>query len=210
MNNFGVIEVAGPKTAATPGWAYVADAAPIQHASSTGRKRAAARGQGLSLTDQSAREEAKIRKELEGLDRESSRDVVIPVPAKGRGEHFPLLVLDKTRHGSWPCTFDGRLALTGRVRNQCRGNTHRTLERFSRATRPSRTTSMTSRPCGPSRRTTPPPTSSPHGSPRPSRPTPHAGNNLPPGPHPRRRGPRRGRKRKGRALHQMRRPFLLR
>lgn len=89
MNNFGVIEVAGPKTSATPGWAYVADAAPIQQAASTSRKRAAARGQGLSLSDQSAREAAKIRKELEGLDREGSRDVVIPVPTKGRGEHFP-------------------------------------------------------------------------------------------------------------------------
>ena len=89
MNNFGVIEVAGPKTAATPGWAYVPDAGPIQHAGSTGRKRAAARGQGLSLSDQSAREETRIRRELEALDREGNKDVVIPIPAKGRGQ-LPL------------------------------------------------------------------------------------------------------------------------
>ncbi|MBE3043154.1 hypothetical protein IMZ48_11400 [Candidatus Bathyarchaeota archaeon] len=89
MNNFGVIEVAGPKTAATPGWAYVADAAPAQHAAGTKRKRAAARGKGLSLTDQSAREEARVRRELEGLDREGNKDVVIPVPAKGRGKLSP-------------------------------------------------------------------------------------------------------------------------
>ncbi|CAI4216438.1 unnamed protein product [Parascedosporium putredinis] len=86
MENFGLIELASAKTTVAPGWAYVPDrtansAATIQ---TTGRKRAAARGKGLSLSDQTAREEAKIRKELEALDREGSRDVVIPVPAKGR------------------------------------------------------------------------------------------------------------------------------
>lgn len=92
MDNFGVIELAGPKTAATPGWAYVPDAAPLHHGPSTGRKRAAARGQGLSLSDQSAREEARVRRELEGLDREGSGRDAIAVPARGRGEFSSVAV----------------------------------------------------------------------------------------------------------------------
>ncbi|SPN96975.1 uncharacterized protein DNG_00495 [Cephalotrichum gorgonifer] len=92
MNNFGVIEIAVGKTSAAPGWAYVADTAPARQATSTaGRKRAAARGQGLSLSDQTARAATRVRRELEGLDREPNRDVVIAVPTKGRaqGKHTP-------------------------------------------------------------------------------------------------------------------------
>jgi zinc finger HIT domain-containing protein 1 len=88
MDNFGVIEIASSRTTAAPGWAYVPDLAtnPTAALQPTGRKRAAARGQGLSFSDQTAREEARVRKELEALDKEGSRDVVIPVPAKGRGK----------------------------------------------------------------------------------------------------------------------------
>lgn len=88
MDNFGVIEIASSRTTAAPGWAYVPDLAanPTTALQPTGRKRAAARGQGLSFLDQTAREEARVRKELEALDKEGSRDVVIPVPAKGRGK----------------------------------------------------------------------------------------------------------------------------
>lgn len=126
MNNFGVIELAGPKTTATPGWAYVADAAPVQQAASTGRKRAAARGHGLSLSDQSAREEARVRKELEGLDREGNRDVVIPVPANGRGEVLPFLSPVQT---CWeaPLAYPADwAALTCYVSGQYKGSIRRT------------------------------------------------------------------------------------
>ena len=86
MNNFGVIEVAGAKTTAAPGWAYVPDVGPnasVAAIQPTNRKRAAARsGPNLSLSDLSARQEAKIRKELEALDRDSQRDAKVEIPAK--------------------------------------------------------------------------------------------------------------------------------
>ena len=95
MNNFGVIELAGPKTTATPGWAYVPDAGPVHHGPATGRKRAAARGQGLSLSDQSAREEARVRRELEGLDKRGVGGILSP-SRRGGGVSFlcSLLSLD--------------------------------------------------------------------------------------------------------------------
>ena len=110
MNNFGVIELAGPKTAATPGWAYVPDAAPLHHGPSTGRKRAAARGQGLSLSDQSAREEARVRRELEGLVREGSGRDAIAVPARGRGEFSSVSLPFGFNFPSF-CVFQGRLGV---------------------------------------------------------------------------------------------------
>lgn len=96
MNNFGVIEVAGAKTTNAPGWAYVPDTGPPGHhhhhrqAGKNGqnRKRAArstAGGPNLSYADLSARQEAKVRKELEVLDRDNPRDVSIPIPAKPKG-----------------------------------------------------------------------------------------------------------------------------
>ncbi|KAK8049017.1 hypothetical protein PG994_010747 [Apiospora phragmitis] len=96
MNNFGVIEVAGAKTTNAPGWAYVPDTGPPgslshqQQGKNNGknRKRAArstAGGPNLSYADLNARQEAKIRKELEVLDRDNPRDVSIPIPAKPKG-----------------------------------------------------------------------------------------------------------------------------
>ncbi|KAK7924741.1 hypothetical protein PG985_006795 [Apiospora marii] len=96
MNNFGVIEVAGAKITNAPGWAYVPDTGPPGHhhhhqqAGKNGqnRKRAArstAGGPNLSYADLSARQEAKVRKELEALDRDNPRDVSIPIPAKPKG-----------------------------------------------------------------------------------------------------------------------------
>ncbi|KAL1880801.1 hypothetical protein VTK73DRAFT_4971 [Phialemonium thermophilum] len=86
MNNFGVIEVASTKTAHAPGWAYVPDTAinpPVfQTTTQNSRKRSARNQGGLSVSDASARHHAKIRKELELLDRDNQRDVNIPVPLK--------------------------------------------------------------------------------------------------------------------------------
>lgn len=84
MNNFGVIEVAGPKTTRAPGWAYVPDSGPTpaQPLQPTNRKRAARNQGGLSSSDVSARQDAKIRKDLEALDRDTNKDVNIPIPPK--------------------------------------------------------------------------------------------------------------------------------
>jgi zinc finger HIT domain-containing protein 1 len=89
MNNFGVIEVASAKTTNAPGWAYVPDTGPaLSHASSAAggaqpRKRARNAGAAnLSHADLTARQQAKVRRELEVLDRDNARDVSIPVPPK--------------------------------------------------------------------------------------------------------------------------------
>ncbi|KAK1981451.1 HIT zinc finger protein [Colletotrichum cereale] len=91
MNNFGVYELASAKVTSAPGWAYVPDtgvnpaAAALQP---TNRKRAARGKANPSASDLTARQEAKIRKELELLDRDGGRDASIPIPAKGsRGQN---------------------------------------------------------------------------------------------------------------------------
>jgi hypothetical protein len=88
MDNFGVIEIASTTTKTTPGWAYVPDTGPTVPAAlqPTNRKRAARNQPALTLSDLSAREETRLRKELEALDKESHRDVNIPIPPRpGRG-----------------------------------------------------------------------------------------------------------------------------
>ncbi|PHH64198.1 hypothetical protein CDD81_4945 [Ophiocordyceps australis] len=96
MNNFGVIELASLKTTAAPGWAYVPDTGPVGAVMAiqpTNRKRSrtAATG-GLSLGDQSARQAAKVRKQVEALDRDCGKDGSIPLPARsGRGKHTPTV-----------------------------------------------------------------------------------------------------------------------
>lgn len=91
MNNFGVIELASTRTTSAPGWAYVPDtaiaagSAGIQPAN---RKRARnPTGGGPSLSDLTARQEAKIRKEVESLEKDGNKDNTIPLPVKsGRGK----------------------------------------------------------------------------------------------------------------------------
>lgn len=94
MNNFGVIELASAKTTSAPGWAYVPDtrglpgAAALQPAN---RKRARNAPGGVNVGDLTARQEAKVRKDIEALDRDGGKDNTIPLPAKsGRGESLPL------------------------------------------------------------------------------------------------------------------------
>ncbi|KAI1862904.1 hypothetical protein JX265_008950 [Neoarthrinium moseri] len=101
MNNFGVIEVAGARTTQAPGWAYVPDTRPHPNLAASSntqsRKRARNTGAKLSYADLNARQEAKVRRELEVLDRDNSRDAVIPIPPKpgtagsraNQGKHTP-------------------------------------------------------------------------------------------------------------------------
>lgn len=92
MNNFGVIELATAKTTNAPGWAYVPDTAPnITTTTSSlqpGNRKRAARNQATASTsalyaDADARQEAKLRREIEALDRDNyHRDVNIPIVSK--------------------------------------------------------------------------------------------------------------------------------
>ncbi|KAK3337121.1 hypothetical protein B0T19DRAFT_411569 [Cercophora scortea] len=85
MNNFGVIEVASTKTKNAPGWAYVPDNGPSLAAAAlqpVNRKRAARNQTALSLSDVSARQDTKIRKDLEALDRDIHKDANITIPPK--------------------------------------------------------------------------------------------------------------------------------
>ncbi|KAI1766179.1 hypothetical protein GGR53DRAFT_464581 [Hypoxylon sp. FL1150] len=97
MNNFGVIELATTKTTNAPGWAYVPDTAPSLAAAATslqpGNRKRAARNQGGASTsalyaDADARQEAKLRREIEALDRDNyHRDAGIPIPASARRDN---------------------------------------------------------------------------------------------------------------------------
>jgi hypothetical protein len=87
-HNFGVIEVASRKTTSAPGWAYVPDtganlaAAALQPSN---RKRARNQASLISGADLTARQETKVRKDLEALDRDTSRDVNIAIPSSRPG-----------------------------------------------------------------------------------------------------------------------------
>ncbi|KAI1468819.1 uncharacterized protein F4812DRAFT_347899 [Daldinia caldariorum] len=94
MNNFGVIELASTKTTNAPGWAYVPDTTPHLAAAATaaaslqtGNRKRAARNQAVNTSalyaDADARQEAKLRREIEALDRDNyHRDVSIPIVTK--------------------------------------------------------------------------------------------------------------------------------
>lgn len=90
MNNFGVIEVASQKTKNAPGWAYVPDTGLTPAAAAAlqplNRKRAARdKANAVGAPDLTARQDAKIRKDIEALDKDSHRDAQIPIPPKAGG-----------------------------------------------------------------------------------------------------------------------------
>ena len=92
MNNFGVIEVASTRTTHAPGWAYVPDTsinpalAAAQQQGPANRKKRARNQPNVGLSDLSARQEAKLRKQLEAFDRDShARDAQIAIPSKPGG-----------------------------------------------------------------------------------------------------------------------------
>lgn len=90
MNKFGVIELASAKTTSAPGWAYVPDTRQAPGAGAASNRKRARNVPGLSIGDLSARQEAKIRKEVEALDKDGGKDSTIPLPVKaGRGMRVP-------------------------------------------------------------------------------------------------------------------------
>ncbi|KAG9248859.1 hypothetical protein BJ878DRAFT_531615 [Calycina marina] len=83
MINFGVREVAMSTVPDRPGWAYVPDTglnASVTALQPTSRKRHRTELVG----DNSAKQDAKLLRDLAALDRESHRDVSIPVPVRNR------------------------------------------------------------------------------------------------------------------------------
>lgn len=93
MNNFGVVELASAKTTSAPGWAYVPDNTISRSTAPTNRKRAR-NAPGLTYSDLTARQDSKIRKEVEALDKDGGKDNTIPLPVKsGRGTFSSCLAL---------------------------------------------------------------------------------------------------------------------
>ncbi|KAF5682183.1 threonyl-trna synthetase [Fusarium denticulatum] len=91
MNNFGVIELASAKTTSAPGWAYVPDNTITRPTAPTNRKRAR-NVPGLTYSDLTARQDNKIRKEAEALDKDGGKDNTIPLPVKSgrtQAKHTP-------------------------------------------------------------------------------------------------------------------------
>ncbi|KAG5657209.1 hypothetical protein KAF25_001798 [Fusarium avenaceum] len=91
MNNFGVIELASAKTTSAPGWAYVPDNTISRSTAPANRKRAR-NVPGLTYSDLTARQDNKIRKEVEALDKDGGKDNTIPLPVKSgraQGKHTP-------------------------------------------------------------------------------------------------------------------------
>ena len=104
MLNFGVREVANSRATAAPGWAYVPDTGvntSIAALQPSSRKRVRT-GPSASLHETTAKQDAKILRELAALDRENHRDVSIPVPVRhrdnaGRGMRHSFSQLDSLK-----------------------------------------------------------------------------------------------------------------
>ncbi|PQE03398.1 HIT zinc finger protein [Rutstroemia sp. NJR-2017a BBW] len=84
--NFGVVELATSRNTLAPGWAYVPDVGTnIPSSAIQPSARRAARGlPSASTHETTAKQDAKILRELAALDRENHRDVNIPVPVRHR------------------------------------------------------------------------------------------------------------------------------
>lgn len=83
MINFGVREVLNPKGFITPGWAYVPDTSKVNSLQPISRKRVRTELV-ASQHDTTAKQDAKIIRDLTALDRENHKDISIPVPIKHR------------------------------------------------------------------------------------------------------------------------------
>ncbi len=86
MELFGVQELPNSKSISAPGWAYVADTGANSSVSAlqpSSRKRAA-RNLPTSGHNNTAKQDARVLRELAALDKEGNKDVHIPVPVKHR------------------------------------------------------------------------------------------------------------------------------
>ena len=98
MLNFGVREVPNSTSATAPGWTYIPDNgrnASVAALQPSSRKRPRTQLAG-SNNDTTAKQDAKLARDLAALDRENHKDVSIPVPIRhrdnaGRGEKISQL-----------------------------------------------------------------------------------------------------------------------
>jgi zinc finger HIT domain-containing protein 1 len=86
MELFGVQELPSTKSISAPGWAYVPDTGinPSVAALQPSRAKRARNLPSTSAHENTAKQDAKILRELAALDKESHKDVQIPVPVKHR------------------------------------------------------------------------------------------------------------------------------
>jgi zinc finger HIT domain-containing protein 1 len=105
MELFGVQELPNSKSLNAPGWAYVAETGVKLSAGHqpNSRVRAARIQQNGSAHENTAKQDAKILRDLAALDKESHRDVQIPIPVRhrdhtGRGKFSIIPPLLTARH----------------------------------------------------------------------------------------------------------------
>lgn len=86
MELFGVQELPSAKSISAPGWAYVPDTGinPSVAALQPSRAKRARNLPNASTHENTAKQDAKILRELAALDKESHKDVQIPVPVRHR------------------------------------------------------------------------------------------------------------------------------
>jgi zinc finger HIT domain-containing protein 1 len=84
MLNFGVREVAISTVPMAPGWAYVPDTSSSASASHSSARKRMRTLPSASQHETTAKQDAKIMRELAALDRENHRDTSIPVPIRHR------------------------------------------------------------------------------------------------------------------------------
>lgn len=101
MINFGVREVANTKGSIAPGWAYVPDTGKANNSLQPASRKRVRTELTASQHDTTAKQDAKIMRDLAALDRESHRDVSIPVPIRHRdnaGRGRSILLLEEAQH----------------------------------------------------------------------------------------------------------------
>jgi len=88
MDLFGVQELPSSRSINAPGWAYVPDTGvnPSVAALQPSSNKRAARNQpkANNAQENTAKQDAKILRDLAALDRESHKDIQIPVPVRHR------------------------------------------------------------------------------------------------------------------------------
>ena len=99
MELFGVQELPAAKSISAPGWAYVPDTGinpSIAALQPSRAKRAPGPTAKGNAHDNIAKQDAKILRDLTALDKESHKDVQIPVPVKHRDGLDRGMLLENT------------------------------------------------------------------------------------------------------------------
>lgn len=112
MINFGVREVAISTVPMAPGWAYVPDVGSSASSSQPSARKRMRTLPSSSQHETTAKQDAKIMRELAALDRENHRDVSIPVPVRHRdnaGRGKLLHPIYRTRTINSPIASHGKV-----------------------------------------------------------------------------------------------------